>query len=179
MAELSGMRELVGGGHEAKDRWPSPGRDSRAPPAAHFTDHVLMSERAHVPGPKSTCALFIAFTCTPRMQRPLSERAPYAGTVLLGSSSRGPKSSRDQIKVDCHLRKATRTAGRVGDTASSPPAPTPFDRRAAHLAWMHAHLTRKGLRHGEPWEKAPALPVSVTGRITAHLADQHKNIRDP
>ena len=35
VAELSGMRELVGGRHEAKDRWAAPRAASRAPPAAH------------------------------------------------------------------------------------------------------------------------------------------------
>ena len=36
VAELSGMRELVGGRHEAKDRWAAPRAASRAPPATCF-----------------------------------------------------------------------------------------------------------------------------------------------
>ena len=35
VAELSGMRELAGGGYEAKDRWPAPRGASRAPCLRH------------------------------------------------------------------------------------------------------------------------------------------------
>ena len=88
--------------------------------------YVLMSDRGDMPRPESACAHFIAVTCTPRMQRPMSERAPSAGTGLHGSSSHRRRSWPDQVEVDCHLRTTTRTAGRVGDTPFPPPAPPPL-----------------------------------------------------